>query len=96
MNRALVLLPIWAWLLLSVALPVLIVALLSFSTSIAGVPPYTPLGQAPDPANYATLTEDTFYLAAGLKSLAVAGVSSVACLLLGYPMALAIARAPDR
>ncbi len=95
-QRLFVLLPIWAWLLLSVALPVMIVAALSFSTSVAGVPPYTPLLTNPDTANYAALTEDDFYLDAGLKSLAVAGVSSIACLLLGYPMALAIARAPDR
>ena len=95
-RRMLVLLPVWAWLLVSVALPVLIVAVLSFSTSVPGVPPYTPLGDAPDTANYAALTEDRFYLDAGLKSLAVAGVSSLACLLLGYPMALAIARAGER
>ena len=96
MNRAGVLGPVWAWLLLFVAAPVVIVAALSFSSSIAGVPPYTPLLQDPDLANYAALTEDAFYLNAALKSLAVAGVSSALCLLIGYPMALAIARAPDR
>ena len=96
MNRSAVLAPVWLWLLLFVAAPVLIVAALSFSTSIAGVPPYTPLLQSPDGSNYAVLTEDAFYLNAALKSLAVAGVSSAACLLIGYPMALAIARAPDR
>ena len=45
-------------------------------------------------AHGALLVEDTFYLRAALKSLAVAGVSSALCLLIGYPMALAIARAP--
>ena len=97
MNRLLVLLPVWAWLLLFVATPVLIVAALSVSTSIPGVPPYTPLLETPDPANYAVLTEDLFYADAALKSLAVASMASVFCLLLGYPMALAIARAsPNR
>lgn len=96
MNRAAVLLPVWAWLLLFVVAPVAIVAALSFSTSVPGVPPFTPLLQDPDPANYGVLTEDAFYLNAGLKSLAVAGVSSALCLLIGYPMALAIARAPER
>ncbi|MBC7800597.1 MAG: ABC transporter permease [Gemmatimonadaceae bacterium] len=96
MNRAAVLAPVWLWLGLFVAAPVLMVAALSFSTSVPGVPPFTPLLEAPDPANYALLTEDAFYLDAALRSLAVAGVSSVLCLLLGYPMALAIARAPDR
>jgi len=96
MNRTAVLLPVWVWLLIFVVAPVLIVAALSFSTSVPGVPPFTPLGENPDPANYQALTEDTYYLNAGLKSLLVAGTSSVCCLLIGYPMALAIARAPDR
>ncbi len=96
MNRAVVLLPVWVWLLVFVVAPVLIVAALSFSTSVPGVPPFTPLGENPDSANYQTLVEDTYYLDAGIKSLLVAGVSSVACLLIGYPMALAIARAPER
>src|SRR6185312_17452715 len=96
MNRTVVLLPVWIWLLIFVVAPVAIVAALSFSTSVTGVPPFTPLLQDPDPANYQALTEDAFYLDAGLKSLLVAGVSSVLCLLIGYPMALAIARAPDR
>ncbi len=96
MNRAAVLAPVWLWLLLFVALPVVIVAALSFSTSIPGVPPYTPLLQAPETSNYALLTDDAFYLNAALKSLAVAGISTLFCLLIGYPMALAIARAPDR
>jgi putrescine transport system permease protein len=95
-NRWSVLGPVWLWLLLFVAAPVVIVAALSFSTSVPGVPPYTPLLESPDLSNYQQLTDDTFYLNAALKSLAVAGTSSVFCLLLGYPMALAIARAEER
>ena len=64
--------------------------------SVPGVPPYTPLLHAPETSNYAVLTDDAFYLDAALKSLAVAGISTLFCLLIGYPMALAIARAPDR
>ncbi len=95
-RRALVLTPVWAWLLLFVAAPVVIVAALSFSTSVSGVPPYTPLLQDPDTGNYGVLTADAFYLDAAVKSLLVAGVSSVLCLVIGYPMALAIARASER
>ncbi len=95
-GRRWVLGPVWAWLLLFVAAPVVIVLALSFSTSIAGVPPYTPLLQDPDPSNYTQLVADDFYIAAAVKSLLVAGVSSACCLLIGYPMALAIARAPER
>ena len=95
-RRTWVLGPIWAWLLLFVAAPVAIVAALSFSTSIVGVPPYTPLLYSPDLANYTQLTDDAFYLDAALKSLLVAGVSSALCLLIGYPMALAITRTSER
>lgn len=91
-----VLIPVWAWLLLFVAVPVLLVAALSFSTSIEGVPPYSPLLRDPDPANFALLVQDDYYLNAALKSLEVASVASVLCLLIGYPMALAIARAGAR
>ena len=96
MRRLGVLAPVWLWLLLFVAAPVLIVAALSFSTSVPNVPPFTPLLRNPDPANYAALTEDAFYLDAALKSLVVAGVASALCLLIGYPMALAIVRAGEK
>ena len=91
-----ILAPAWLWLLLFVAAPVLLVAALSFSTSVPGVPPFSPLLHDPDPANYAALVEDGFYLRAVLKSLEVAAVASALCLLIGYPMALAIARASEK
>ena len=96
MRRSLILAPVWAWLLLFVAAPVLVVAAISFSATIAGIPPFTPLLRTLDTSNYALLVQDTFYLDASLESLAIAGISSAACLLLGYPMALAIARADER
>ena len=102
--RWLVLGPVWAWLLAFIAMPAAIVIALSFSQSAASVPPYDPLltwdGWAPTlhllGENYAALLEDGFYLDAALQSLLVASVSSLLCLLIGYPMALAIARAPER
>lgn len=96
MRRLAVLLPVWAWLLAFVLAPILLVAAISFSTARPGVPPFTPLLQDPAAANYAALVADAYYLNAGLKSLAVASVCSLFCLLIGYPMALAIARAPER
>ena len=104
MRRWLVLGPLWAWLLLFVAAPALIVLALSFSQAAASVPPYDPLltwrGGWPVlhllGDNYATLVQDAYYLDAALQSLLVASVSSALCLLIGYPMALAIARAPER
>ena len=96
MNRIAILAPLWLWLAIFVVLPVVIVAALSFSTAIEAVPPFTPLLQGPDPANYQLLIGDAYYLDALLKSLLVASVSSLCCLLIGYPMALAIARAAER
>ncbi len=104
MTRWLVLGPVWAWLLLFIAMPALIVLALSFSQAAASVPPYDPLltwdGWWPSAHlqgdNYVTLVQDGYYLDAALQSLLVASVSSVLCLLIGYPMALAIARAPER
>ncbi len=96
MRRILVLWPVWAWLLVFVAAPVLVVAAISFSTAVAGIPPFTPLLRSLDVSNYALLVQDDFYLNAAVESLLIAGVSSAACLLLGYPMALAIARADEK
>lgn len=96
MNRVLTLAPLWLWLSIFVVLPILIVAALSFSMAIEAVPPFTPLLSNPDPANYVLLTSDAYYLDAFAKSLLIASVSSLCCLLIGYPMALAIARAPER
>ena len=102
--RWLVLGPVWAWLLLFIALPAAIVVALSFSQSALSIPPYDPVltwdGWRPVlhllPDNYLTLVTDGFYLDAALQSLQVAAVSSACCVLIGYPMALAIARAPER
>ena len=103
-SRWLVLGPVWLWLVAFIALPALIVVALSFSEAAASVPPYDPLvtwnGWVPAlhllGDNYATLVQDGYYLNAALQSLLVASVSSALCLLIGYPMALAIARAPER
>ncbi len=104
MNRWLVLGPVWAWLLLFIALPAAIVVALSFSQAAASVPPYDPLvtwdGWRPRCTCWATTTRPwwrtTSTWTPALQSLLVASVSSVLCLLIGYPMALAIARAPER
>lgn len=91
------------WLLLFFAVPFLIVLKISFAEAVFGQsPPYTPLvEQAADGAtslrlhagSYALLLQDPLYVAAYLKSLLFAGVSTLFCLLLGYPIAYGIARA---
>ncbi|WP_234446632.1 MULTISPECIES: ABC transporter permease subunit [unclassified Luteimonas] len=91
------------WLGLFFLVPFLIVLKISFAQAVFGqAPPYTALIEhAADGAaslrlhtsNYAMLLSDPLYVAAYLKSLLFASVSTVACLLLGYPIAYGIARA---
>ncbi|MDR6355413.1 ABC-type tungstate transport system substrate-binding protein [Pseudomonas psychrotolerans] len=65
------------------------------------IPPYTELFSYADQqlnialnfGNYLMFTGDPLYLDAYLGSLKIAGISTLICLLIGYPMAYAIARA---
>jgi putrescine transport system permease protein len=91
------------WVLLLFAVPFLIVLKISFAESALGIPPYTPLAAWDGEggalqirlslANFMALAEDRLYLLAYLNSLKTAGVATVLCLALGYPMAYGIARA---
>ncbi len=91
-----------AWLALFFLIPFLIVLKISFSEARLAMPPYAPLiewTRAHALAirvhldNYHLLAGDPLYLDSLLYSLRVAAGSTVCCLALGYPMALAIARA---
>jgi putrescine transport system permease protein len=91
-----------AWLSLFFLIPFLIVLKISFSEARLAMPPYAPLlswTRAHTLAihmhleNYRLLVSDRLYLDSLLYSLRVAAGSTLCCLLLGYPMALAIARA---
>jgi putrescine transport system permease protein len=81
------------WLILLLAAPLAIVLLIAFAAPADGVPPYT-LGFSLD--NLRLVASDPLYLDALLRSLRVAGVSTLVCLVIGFPMALAIARAAPR
>ncbi|MDX9873665.1 MAG: ABC transporter permease subunit [Spongiibacteraceae bacterium] len=90
----------YAWLLLFFAVPFLIVLKISFSEAAIAMPPYTELVEYVDQvltinlnlANYAYLWEDALYVSAYLSSIKIAAISTLLCLLIGYPMAYAIAR----
>jgi putrescine transport system permease protein len=82
-----------AWLLLLLAAPLGIVVLIAFADSADGVPPYN-LGFTLE--NLWLVAGDPLYRDALLRSLRVAGVSTLICLVMGFPMALAIARAAPR
>jgi len=96
----------YLWLLLFFLAPFLIVLKISFSTTAIAMPPYTPVFEhladlwekAKDLTldNYLWLTQDALYIKAYLSSLKIAVISTIITLFLGYPMALAMARAPDK
>ncbi len=95
----------WLWLVLFFLIPFIIVLKISFAeTRWLGTPPYGPLFDWVETqlhirlnlANYLFLIRDALYVKAFLSSIKVAAVSTVICLLIGYPMAYAIARADLR
>jgi putrescine transport system permease protein len=91
------------WLAVFFLVPFLIVLKISFSEARLAIPPYAPLitwlHGLPVPrihlASYAYLFTDPLYLRSYLYSVMVAAVSTCICLLIGYPMAYAIARAGE-
>lgn len=93
MSRAFVLAPVWAWLILLLVAPLVIVLTISVAETADGVPPFV-VGFSLD--SFFTILTDPLYRDALSISLRVAGVSTLFCLLLGYPTALGIARAPER
>lgn len=88
----------YIWLLVFFLVPFLIVFKISFAEMQVAIPPYTDLVEWLDGkltislnlGNYAYLIEDPLYVDAYLHSLEIAGISTLLCLLLGYPMAWAI------
>jgi len=92
----------YAWLLVLFVVPFIIIMKISFADPIIDQPPFTPLIDWSKAAgeklyltldNYRYLFEDDLYWVSYLVSVKIAGVSTLLCLLLGYPMAYAIARA---
>src|SRR5438309_4867451 len=99
----------YAWLVLFFLIPFLIVLKISLSATAIAQPPYTPVF---DPAaglaglkdflaglsfdNYVQLITDQLYVASYLRSLEIAALSTVILLVLGYPVAYGMARAPRR
>lgn len=101
--RWLVVLIPYLWMVLFFLTPFLIIVKISLSDTAIAMPPYTPvleslsaigdfIGQL-DFENYLFLTEDPLYVNAYFSSLRIASISTLLLLLIGYPMALAMARA---
>jgi putrescine transport system permease protein len=92
----------YVWLLLFFLVPFLIVFKISFSEVQIAMPPYAPLVEWVEDArrliltfnlnNYLFLFTDNLYVSTFIYSVKVAAISTLLCLLIGYPMAYAIAR----
>jgi putrescine transport system permease protein len=92
----------YLWLLLFFLVPFLIVFKISFSEVQVAMPPYAPLLDWVEDArklivtfnlnNYLFLLTDGLYASTFVYSVKVAAISTLLCLLIGYPMAYAIAR----
>jgi putrescine transport system permease protein len=99
-GRTLVIAAPFIWLILFFAVPFVLVLKISFANAQLSVPPYTDLVLIKDGVvnfafqlgHYLFLLQDSLYVATYLSSLKMAAISTVFCLLIGYPMAYYIAR----
>jgi putrescine transport system permease protein len=84
----------FVWLTLFFLLPFFIVVAMSFATNTTTQPPFSFGGEHPllNVIGYQRLLGDSLYLRAFLTSIANAAGATLLCLLIGYPMALALTR----
>ena len=95
----------YLWLTLFFLVPFLIVLKISFADQLIAQPPYSSLVEWTEKGyltlkfnvgNYLFLASDALYWKAYLRSVQIAFFSALICLVIGYPMAYAIARAEPR
>lgn len=93
----------YLWLLIFFLTPFFIVFKISFSEIRLAIPPYAPLIEMVDGAfayvrlnfdNYALLVRDHLYVLSYLSSLKIASISTALTLMVGFPIAYGMARAP--
>ena len=102
-SRLVIVVP-YLWLLLFFLVPFVIVFKISLSQTAIAMPPYVPVFDGVQGLfenlrelsfeNYLWLTSDALYFNAYVSSVVIAGVSTVLALLIGYPLAYGMARAP--
>jgi putrescine transport system permease protein len=81
----------FVWLIVFFLLPFALVLAIALGTNAPDSAPPVALGVSLE--NFKLLFTDDLYVAAWLSSLRIAATATLVCLLLGYPMAYAIARA---
>jgi putrescine transport system permease protein len=107
-RRVTILVP-YLWLAVFFLVPFAIVAKMSLSQVATAIPPYVPVFGLDDGAagwldkarqlsadNYGVIFGDRLYVDAFITSLRIAATGTAILLLIGYPMAHAMARAPER
>ncbi len=89
----------YAWLIIFCAVPIALVMKISLAEPILAQPPFTPLFDGSEFGgvrlsfnSYARLGQDEVYISALANAFRVAGISTVLCLLAGFPVAYAITR----
>jgi putrescine transport system permease protein len=105
-SRLVILVP-YLWLLILFLVPFLIVFKISLSQTAIAMPPYTPTFGLEEGIgglwtsfreltidNYLWLTEDALYFNAYVSSVVIAAISTFIALLIGFPIAYGMARAP--
>lgn len=99
-KRVVILVP-YLWLFIFFLAPFFIVMKISLSEATIASPPFMPMLDWADEGvmqirvvfdNFAYLWEDDLYANTYLNSLKISSISTILCLLLGYPMAYAIVR----
>ena len=93
--------PPFAWLLVFLLVPFLLVFKISFAELQFGVPP-TPLAEFDEAVQfslhlrgYILLLTDSLYFATYLNSVKIAAITTLCCVLIGYPIAYYIAFSPS-
>jgi putrescine transport system permease protein len=92
----------YVWLLLFFLIPFVIVLKISLAESLIASPPFSPLFEWTEDGiltfrvlfeNFSYLWEDELYVKTYLNSLKISTISTIVCLLIGYPIAYGIVRA---
>lgn len=99
----------YLWLVVLFLMPFLIVLQISLSEPVIAMPPYAPHFDLADGlqgfiddfsqlsfSNYAWIFSDSLYANAYLSSVRIAAISTFITLLIGFPLAYGMARAPER
>ncbi|WP_028357932.1 ABC transporter permease subunit [Brackiella oedipodis] len=102
--NTLAIVPPYLWLVLVLLLPFILMLKISVSEAVFKIPPYGDIVSIKDHLlnlkfdldSYYSLFTDTLFLGSYLRSIKMAAIATILCILIGYPMAYYIARSKPR